>query len=142
MSSPRQPGRRLVRERRTVALFQPEAPPRELLLAAVDAARWAPNHHLTEPWRFYLLGSKALRAMIDIAEELTLAKRGAGAAENEAQAAGCGSSVDGGNLPPLGRPLSGAGGLWRLLLRNPEFDAVFVGERPGLQVEHGRGDAG
>ena len=81
MTSPQQPGLRLVRERRTVALFKPEAPPRELLLAALDAARWAPNHHLTEPWRFYLLGSRALRAMIDIVEELTLARRGAGAAK-------------------------------------------------------------
>ena len=79
------PGRRLVRERRTVALFKPEAPPRELLLSAVDAARWAPNHHLTEPWRFFLLGTATVGAMIEIAGELTLAKRGAGAAKKRRQ---------------------------------------------------------
>ncbi len=71
----------LVRERRTVALFKREKPPRELLLAAVEAARWAPNHHLTEPWRFYLLGPGTVSAMTDIAEELTLAKRGPEAAK-------------------------------------------------------------
>ena len=81
MNTPQQPGLQLVRERRTVALFKPEKPPRELLLAALEAARWAPNHHLTEPWRFFLLGPGTLTAMIDIAEELTLAKRGAEAAK-------------------------------------------------------------
>ena len=81
LSTEEPPGRRLVRARRTVALFKPEPPPRELLLAAADAARWAPNHHLTEPWRFYLLGARSVRTMIAIAEELTLARRGAGAAK-------------------------------------------------------------
>lgn len=81
MNAAQQPGLRLVRERRTVALFKSEAPPRELLVQALDAARWAPNHHVTEPWRFYLLGAEAARATIAVAEELTLAKRGAGAAK-------------------------------------------------------------
>lgn len=81
MKTPRQPGLRLVRERRTVSLFKREKPPRELLLAAVEAARWAPNHHLTEPWRFYLLGPETVSAMTGIAEELTLARRGDEAAK-------------------------------------------------------------
>ena len=85
MSTEELPGRRLVRERRTVALFRPEAPPREHLLAAADAARWAPNHHLTEPWRFYLLGAETVRAMTGIAVELTLAKRGNSAAKKRRQ---------------------------------------------------------
>ncbi len=85
MTSHQQPGRRLVRERRTVALFKPEPPPRELLFAALDAARWAPNHHVTEPWRFFLLGPESARSMIEIAGELTLAKRGAGAAKKRRQ---------------------------------------------------------
>lgn len=81
MNTGEPPGRRLVRERRTIALFKPGAPPRDLVLASVDAARWAPNHHLTEPWRFYFLGAETTRAMVEIAVELTLAKRGAGAAK-------------------------------------------------------------
>ena len=71
----------LVRERRTVALFKREKLPRELLLEAVEAARWAPNHHLTEPWRFYLPGPATVSAMTDIAGELTHAKRGPEAAK-------------------------------------------------------------
>ena len=85
MNAPPQPGLNLVRERRTVALFKREKPPRELLLEAVEAARWAPNHHLTEPWRFYLPGPATVSAMTDIAEELTLAKRGAEAAKKRRQ---------------------------------------------------------
>ncbi len=85
MSSAPQPGLELVRSRRTVALFKPGKPPREHLLAAVEAARWAPNHHLTEPWRFYLLGPATARAMTAIAGELTLAERGAGAAKRRRQ---------------------------------------------------------
>lgn len=85
MSDSQRPGLRLVRERRTVALFKPDPPPRELLLAAVDAARWAPNHHLTEPWRFFLLGDGTARSMVEIAAELTLAKRGAAAAKKRRQ---------------------------------------------------------
>jgi len=80
LNTSRRPGLDLIRGRRTVSLFKREEPPRELMLAAVEAARWAPNHHLTEPWRFYILGRETVRAMTDIAEEITRAKRGAEAA--------------------------------------------------------------
>jgi nitroreductase len=38
----------LVRSRRTVYAFRPERAPRDALNRALDAARWAPNHRLTE----------------------------------------------------------------------------------------------
>ena len=47
-----------LRARRTIHDFLADVPPREAVLAAIDAARWAPNHRLTEPWRFYLLGAE------------------------------------------------------------------------------------
>ena len=31
-------------------------------MRALDLARWAPNHHLTEPWHFYLLGPAKIAA--------------------------------------------------------------------------------
>jgi nitroreductase len=46
---------RVLRERRTVHDFTPQIPPAEIITDAVDLARWAPNHHRTEPWHFYLL---------------------------------------------------------------------------------------
>jgi nitroreductase len=48
-----------LRGRRTIALFDDRAVDQQHILDAIDLARWAPNHHLTQPWHFYLLGEKA-----------------------------------------------------------------------------------
>jgi nitroreductase len=66
----------LLRSRRTIHLFASEPPPRELLLEAIDLARWAPNHRLTEPWRFYLLGSETAEAVARLNADLVAEKRG------------------------------------------------------------------
>lgn len=55
----------LIRSRRTINLFEPEPVGKGPLLDAIDVARWAPNHRLTEPWRFYLLGPETTAAVID-----------------------------------------------------------------------------
>jgi hypothetical protein len=34
--------------------------PRELVDDLLELARWAPNHHLTNPWRFRVLGPSSL----------------------------------------------------------------------------------
>lgn len=48
---------RVIRDRRTIHNFQPDkCPPREHILEAISHAVWAPNHHMTEPWKFYLIG--------------------------------------------------------------------------------------
>src|SRR5579864_2916193 len=49
-----------IRTRRTHKAFAPEPVPRELLDELLELARWAPNHHLTNPWRFRVLGPAAL----------------------------------------------------------------------------------
>ena len=49
-----------IRSRRTHKAFAPEPLPRELLDELLEIARWAPNHHLTNPWRFRVLGPDAL----------------------------------------------------------------------------------
>jgi nitroreductase len=49
-----------IRSRRTHKAFAPEPVPRELLDELLELARWAPNHHLTNPWRFRVLGPRAL----------------------------------------------------------------------------------
>ena len=55
----------LIRGRRTINLFEPEPVGIEPLLDAIDLARWAPNHKLTEPWRFYLIGPATLKRVTD-----------------------------------------------------------------------------
>ena len=39
-----------IRSRRTVKQFTNKNVDSDLILKAIDLARWAPNHHLTEPW--------------------------------------------------------------------------------------------
>jgi nitroreductase len=49
-----------IRTRRTHKAFGPEPLAREELLELLELARWAPNHHLTAPWRFRVVGPEAL----------------------------------------------------------------------------------
>ena len=73
----------LIRSRRTIHDFREEPAPPALARKALDLARWAPNHHLTEPWRFYLLGPETAAAIARLNAELVTARQGpeAGAAK-------------------------------------------------------------
>ncbi len=75
----------LIRQRRTVHTFQPETPPQEAILRAVEVARWAPNHHHTEPWRFLLLGPEAASRIVDLNAELVTARKGPEHGEHKRQ---------------------------------------------------------
>jgi nitroreductase len=66
----------VLRGRRSIDFFAPDPVAPDTLRAAIEVARWAPNHRLTEPWRFYLLGPATLRPVIDLAVELEIAKKG------------------------------------------------------------------
>ena len=50
----------LAARRRTHKAFGSEPVPPETLLELLDVARFAPNHHLTQPWRFRVLGPETL----------------------------------------------------------------------------------
>jgi nitroreductase len=49
-----------IRTRRTHKAFGAEPVARETLDELFELARWAPNHHVTNPWRFRVLGPGAL----------------------------------------------------------------------------------
>ena len=49
-----------VRTRRTHKAYGPDPVPRETVRELVELATWAPNHKLTNPWRFRLVGPGAL----------------------------------------------------------------------------------
>jgi len=55
-----------IRTRRTHKAFGPEPLAREEILELLDLARWAPNHHLTAPWRFRVVGPAALARLKEI----------------------------------------------------------------------------
>lgn len=52
-----------IRSRRTVKAFVPDPLTREELDGLFELARWAPNHGLTSPWRFRVVGPRALVAL-------------------------------------------------------------------------------
>ncbi len=53
----------LVRTRRTHKAYFPEPLDRATIDALLDSARWAPNHNLTNPWRFRVVGPNALERL-------------------------------------------------------------------------------
>lgn len=48
-----------LRNRRSISKVSPEAPPESLIRTMLEAATWAPNHFLTEPWRFFVMRGDA-----------------------------------------------------------------------------------
>jgi nitroreductase len=64
----------LAAARRTHKAFEPSPVPPEALLELLAVARFAPTHHLTQPWRFRVLGPRALAALREAAGEKEAAK--------------------------------------------------------------------
>jgi len=63
-----------IRTRRTHKVYGPEPVPRETLDELFELARWAPNHNLTNPWRFRVLGAESLARLKEAAGEEAAAK--------------------------------------------------------------------
>lgn len=66
--------------RRTTELFLQTAVPSSLVDEALETALWAPNHHVTEPWRFYSLGAETRARCLDLCHEIVTGKKGEKAA--------------------------------------------------------------
>jgi nitroreductase len=63
-----------IRERRTHKVYGSEPVDRATLEELFELARWAPNHHLTQPWRFRVLGLQALARLKQSAAPDAVAK--------------------------------------------------------------------
>jgi nitroreductase len=63
-----------IRTRRTHKAYGSEPVPRETLDELFELARWAPNHNLTNPWRFRVLGPESLAWLKEAAGEEAAAK--------------------------------------------------------------------
>ncbi len=48
-----------IRHRRSIGRVTVDAPDRSLIRQILEAGTWAPNHYLTEPWRFVVLEGEA-----------------------------------------------------------------------------------
>jgi nitroreductase len=75
----------VIRERRSIGAVRPDRPPRELIEQVLEAGRWAPNHHLTEPWRFFVLSGGAREALGD-AMAVAMSNQAAAGGEHAAEA--------------------------------------------------------
>ena len=52
-----------IRSRRTHKAYGSEPVDRETLTELFELASWAPNHHVTSPWRFRVLGPESLERL-------------------------------------------------------------------------------
>jgi nitroreductase len=76
-----------IRARRTTKLFLKQAVSRDLVRDAIEVARWAPNHHLTEPWHFYLFGEDTIAKSVDLIRIIVAEDKNEDIADFKAKAA-------------------------------------------------------
>jgi nitroreductase len=112
-----------IRTRRTHKAFAPEPVSRATLLELFELARWAPNHHLTGPWRFRVLGDQA-RTLL--------------AAEAERDASGSAAKLD--RAPTL--IVASAAGSEAVAERREDLLATAIAAYIVLLGAHARGLAG
>lgn len=67
-----------IENRRTIFRFKPDPLPADVLERILTAGIWAPNHHLTEPWRFFVLGNEVRGVLAERFATIQLAKLPAG----------------------------------------------------------------
>ena len=66
----------VLRGRRTVDQYLQTPVPEKLVREAVEVATWAPNHYVSEPWRFILPGKGTVRRIVDLCTEIVAADKG------------------------------------------------------------------
>ena len=60
--------------RRTIFRFSDKLVSKDCIETAIEAARHAPCHKNTHPWKFYIMGNEARKKLIPIVETLAKAK--------------------------------------------------------------------
>jgi nitroreductase len=130
-----------IRTRRTHKAYGAEPVARETLEELFELARWAPNHNLTNPWRFRVLGPASLArlkeaagpeaaAKLDRAPTLVLASQVRSDDPIQDEEDLCATAVAS-YIVLLGAHARGLAGYWRTpaVLRAPEGRAALgVGE--------------
>lgn len=65
---------RAIRDRRSIGKCTDEVPDPALIQQILEAGTWAPNHRLTEPWRFIVLSGEARNGLGEAMGEAAAAK--------------------------------------------------------------------
>jgi nitroreductase len=125
-----------IRTRRTHKAYGAEPVPPETLEELFELARWAPNHNLTNPWRFRVLGPESLARLkeaaglegagkLDRAPTLVVASqvRSDDPVQDEEDLCAVAAAI---TLVLLGAHARGLAGYWRTpaVLRTPEGRAA------------------
>ena len=66
----------VLRGRRTIDQFLQMPVPEALVREAIEVATWAPNHYVTEPWRFIVPGEATVAKIIALCGEIVTAAKG------------------------------------------------------------------
>lgn len=64
----------VIRGRRTLKGFLPDAVPDETVTDLLDLAVYAPNHHTTEPWRFVVIGPVTITRLVEATGDAKLTR--------------------------------------------------------------------
>lgn len=77
-----------IASRRTIFKFESEPVPRDTLERVFEAGIWAPNHRVTEPWRFIALGDQVRETLAKRYAEIQIEKCPEGADDETRRKAG------------------------------------------------------
>jgi len=74
---------RVLRGRRTVDQYIQTTVPDGLVHEAIEAATWAPNHYVSEPWQLILPGEETVSRIVGLCAEIVTAEKGAELGEHK-----------------------------------------------------------
>ena len=63
-----------IQSRRTIFHFKPKQVARDVLEEVLAAGIWAPNHRLTEPWRFTVIGEQTKLKLAELYRQIQIEK--------------------------------------------------------------------
>ena len=61
-----------IKTRRSIGKVKETLVPENLVEQVIEAATWAPNRYLTEPWRFFVITGHGRKALAKVMEEIVL----------------------------------------------------------------------
>ncbi|WP_019240820.1 MULTISPECIES: nitroreductase family protein [Bacillus] len=64
----------LIKSRRSIKRFEDREVSTDFIIDLLDTAVWAPNHHVTQPWRFILFNGEGREKLANAAREWKISK--------------------------------------------------------------------
>lgn len=126
-----------IRNRRTHKVFASEPLRRATIVEVLELARWAPNHKLTNPWRFRVLGRAARTALRHACDAL---EPGSGGKLDRAPTLVCATAVMTGSQAQQREDLLAAAAACYIVLLAAESRGLASYWRtvPAMETEAGR----